>query len=99
MSGFTPGPWHSVPSVHADRRNFFGPGHHIGTLVSGSKRKLDLFEANCRLIDAAPALYAALQALRNECGGTPRPDYLLPLLAQADAALSSASPSLAGGGE
>lgn len=54
----TPGPWQVNATVHVDRRNIFGlhptAAFHVGTLVSGSKSKLDIFETNARLIAAAP---------------------------------------------
>jgi hypothetical protein len=54
---FTPGPWHITQTVHIGRKNIFGMGdrpYHVGTLISGSKSKLDLFDANAALIGAAP---------------------------------------------
>jgi hypothetical protein len=72
-AAFTPGPWQVNATVHCDRKNIFGlnptAAFHVGTLVSGSKSKLDLFEANARLIAAAPELYEALADTlpRNVC--------------------------------
>jgi hypothetical protein len=59
----TAGPWEVTATVHADRRNIFGPDCLVGTLVSGSRTKLGLFTANARLIAAAPELLEALQKL------------------------------------
>jgi hypothetical protein len=57
-AAFTPGPWQVNATVQADRRNIFGlnptAAFHVGTLVSGSKSKLSVFDANARLIAAAP---------------------------------------------
>ncbi len=39
---------------------------------------------------AAPDLFRALEALRNECSGTPRPHVLLHLIEHADDALARA---------
>lgn len=46
--------------------------------------------ANARLIAAAPSLLRALKALRDECSGTPRPNVLLALLAEADLVIAEA---------
>jgi hypothetical protein len=50
--------WAIEPTVHCDRKNIFAfagehGAYHVGTLVSGSKSKLDRFEAAARLIAAA----------------------------------------------
>lgn len=42
------------------------------------------------LFAAAPDLFRALEALRNECSGTPRPHVLLHLIEHADDALARA---------
>jgi hypothetical protein len=86
-AAFTPGPWQVNATVHCDRKNIFGlnptAAFHVGTLVSGSKSKLDLFEANARLIAAAPELYEALADTlpRNVCltNGSVGDETIIPL--------------------
>jgi hypothetical protein len=66
MTSYTHGPWTVQATVHADRKNIFSleqPAFHVGTIVSGSKSKLDVFDANAQLIGAAPDLHAALHRL------------------------------------
>ena len=67
---WTAGPWFLTASVRPDGANLFSETFHIGTLVSGSKRKLDVFEANARLISAAPDLYEALTVLVAQAMGS-----------------------------
>jgi hypothetical protein len=71
----TPGPWHAEPTVHSNRVNIFGlnptASFHVGTLVSGSRSKLDVLEANASLIAAAPDLLEALKALLEARGLNP----------------------------
>lgn len=60
--------WSVTPTVHSDRKNIFAfagenGAYQVGTLVSGSKTKLDRFDADARLIEKAPQLYAHLQRL------------------------------------
>jgi hypothetical protein len=87
----TPGPWKAVV-----RSNQLGPR---SAFVTDDKHKQRLFAsdkptatdiANARLIAAAPELLDALEALRNECSGTPRPNVMLALLANADLAIAKA---------
>jgi hypothetical protein len=68
---FTPGPWSVNATVHCDRKNIFALGtkpFHVGTLVSGSKSKLDELDANARLIGLAPELYEYVESsAQNGC--------------------------------
>jgi hypothetical protein len=57
--------WEVTDTVHPDRKNLFcmSPGreHHVGTIVSGSRSKLDRFEDEVRLISVAPQMRDVLQ--------------------------------------
>jgi hypothetical protein len=51
--------WAVESTVHTDRKNIFAfasehGAYHVGTLISGSKSNLDRFDADARLIAAAP---------------------------------------------
>ena len=56
--------WHVTDTVHADRKNLFALAastpYHVGTVTSGSRSKLDQFEADVALMATAPAMLEAL---------------------------------------
>jgi hypothetical protein len=65
----TPGPWELVSTVSPQTLNLFGAAanheYHIGTFLSGSRKDLETFKANARLIAAAPDLLTACEVLIN----------------------------------
>lgn len=84
MATHTKGPW----AFHKRGQRVYG-----GRLDSVLVAQLSInpeFEANGRLIAAAPDLLAALKALRDECSGTPRPSVLVGLLTDAAKAIAKA---------
>lgn len=58
------GPWIITDTVHSDRKNLFdlspNSSFHIGTIVSGSRNRLDRFSASLRLIERLPEMHAEL---------------------------------------
>lgn len=58
------GPWQITDTVHPDRKNLFclAPRreHHIGTIVSGSRTKLERFGQALQVIEAAPEMCVLL---------------------------------------
>lgn len=92
----TPGPWAAskqkarrvtasgIVICNAVLRNRGGPKHK--TYLKDEHEA----EANAQLIAAAPELLAALEALRNEMAGKPRPQILITLLDDADRAIARA---------
>ena len=58
------GPWQITDTVVSTRKNLFcmseTKGHHIATIVSGSRSQITRFEESLALIRSAPELYQLL---------------------------------------
>lgn len=67
MSRATYGEWQITDTVCSTRKNLFSvdphSGYHVGTIISGSRSKIDRFERCLRLIRAAPEMFYALETL------------------------------------
>lgn len=61
------GKWQITDTVCSTRKNLFcvdpNSGYHVGTIVSGSRSRLDRFERSLALIRAAPEMLYVLEAV------------------------------------
>jgi hypothetical protein len=61
------GKWQITDTVSSTRKNLFSidpqSGYHVGTIISGSRSKLDRFERSLTLIRAAPDMLYVLDTV------------------------------------
>lgn len=73
MSGHTPGPWSAKrQNGHlraSSRLHIFDSQFRVVTVMSGSMKNACSYEANARLIAAAPELLEALKSCAAVCAG------------------------------
>ncbi len=102
MTSHTPGPWHTSPTHQGQAYDIGATNNDNVALVPGpSENGSDNFQANARLIAAAPDLLAALEGLMeiaHRIEGCPDPDCLVcasnkKVLDTARAALDRARPN------
>jgi len=62
--------WLVADTVRTDRKDIFcfadGDQHHVGTIISGSRKYLERFETEVSLIRRSPEMKSILQSLVDE---------------------------------